>query len=51
MAGNLVGSASVPFLGISHIFVIPTLLSAASLVTFAGVERVARPRAEHDDAA
>jgi predicted MFS family arabinose efflux permease len=48
VAGNLIGSAGVPFLGIPHIFFIPALLCAISLVTFAGIERVSRQRKERD---
>jgi predicted MFS family arabinose efflux permease len=47
VAGNLLGSAAVPFLGIPHIFFTPVALCAIALLTFAGVERAARQEQGH----
>jgi SET family sugar efflux transporter-like MFS transporter len=46
VVGNVIGSVSVPFLGIPHIFFIATLLCGVSLLTFAGVDRAARRQSE-----
>jgi SET family sugar efflux transporter-like MFS transporter len=46
--GNLIGSASVPLLGVPHVFFIPTALCAVSLMTFLGIERASRRRLEPD---
>jgi MFS family permease len=48
VVGNLIGSASVPLLGVPHVFVIPTALCVVSLLTFLGIERASRQRLEQD---
>lgn len=47
VAGNLIGSAGVPLLGIPHVFILPAVLCAVSLLTFLGLERSSR-RTAHD---
>jgi len=50
VVGNLIGSLSVPFLGIPHLFAIPALLCGVSLATFVGVDRAARQRRDQEPA-
>ncbi len=48
VVGNLIGSASVPLLGVPHVFVIPAALCAVSVLTFLGIERASQRRAAQD---
>lgn len=48
VVGNLIGSASVPLLGIPHVFAIPAALCAVSLLTFLSIERAFQRRAARD---
>lgn len=42
IVGNLIGSASVPLLGVPHVFVIPTALCVVSVITFLGTQPASR---------
>lgn len=48
VAGNVIGSASVPLLGVPHVFFIPAALCAVSVLTFLGIERASQQRATQD---
>jgi len=48
VVGNLVGSASVPLMGVPHVFFVPTALCALSLTTFLGIERASRRQLQRD---
>lgn len=48
VVGNLIGSVTVPLLGVPHVFLIPTLLCAASLVTFLITDSTLRSRAQRE---
>jgi SET family sugar efflux transporter-like MFS transporter len=46
LVGNLIGSGSVSFLGVPHIFLIPLVTSGVALATFIGLDRAATRQIE-----
>jgi MFS transporter, SET family, sugar efflux transporter len=46
LVGNLIGSVSVPFLGVPHIFFIPLATSGIALAAFIGLDRTAARHVE-----
>lgn len=46
LVGNLIGSVSIPFLGVPHLFLIPLATSCVALATFVGLDRTAARRVE-----
>jgi SET family sugar efflux transporter-like MFS transporter len=46
LVGNLIGSGSVSFLGVPHIFLIPLVTSGIALATFIGLDRTVARQAE-----
>jgi MFS transporter, SET family, sugar efflux transporter len=46
LVGNLIGSVSLPVLGVPHLFVIPLATSCLALATFIGLDRTATRRVE-----
>jgi SET family sugar efflux transporter-like MFS transporter len=46
LVGNLVGSVSIPFLGVPHLFLIPLATSGMAWAMFIGLDRTAARRVE-----
>lgn len=46
LVGNLIGSVSVPFLGVPHIFLIPLVTSGVALAAFVALDRTAARQIE-----
>jgi MFS transporter, SET family, sugar efflux transporter len=51
LVGNLIGSASLSFLGVPHIFLIPLVTSSIALATFIVLDRIVARRVEPATAA
>ena len=51
LVGNLIGSASIPFLGVPHIFLIPLVTSVLALAIFIGLDRTVARQSESGEQA
>jgi predicted MFS family arabinose efflux permease len=47
VVGNVIGSATVPLLGVPQVFFIPAALCAVSLLMFLAIERASRHSLTH----